>query len=222
MTWLLLIAAPLLLGLWAQRRVDSTVARYGEVQNGAGLAGYEVASRLLAANGLQSAVRIMSAVGASSDHYDPRERTIHLSEPVFQRRTVSAAAIAAHEVGHALQHAAASRWFRLRAAIWPVAGFAANMWFVGLLLGMLLGSVGLVWAAVALFAGVVLFQLVTLPVELDASRRAHRLLDELGIVAAAEAGGVRRVLRAAASTYVVAALASALLLLYAVGGLRRG
>jgi uncharacterized protein len=135
---------------------------------------------------------------------------------------VSAAAIAAHEVGHALQHAAASPWFRLRAAIWPVAGFASKMWFVALLLGMLLGSVGLVGAAVALFAGLVLFQLVTLPVELDASRRAHRLLDELGIVAAAEVSGVRRVLRAAASTYVVAALASALLLLYAVGGLRRG
>jgi len=221
-TWLLALAVPVALGLVARRRLHATLASYSAVENGVGLAGYEVASRLLAANDLQGRVRVMSAAGALGNHYDPREQTIHLSEPVFQQRSVAAAAIAAHEVGHALQHAAASRWFRLRAAAWPLAAFASNMWFVALLLGMLLGSVGLVAAAVVLFAGLVVFQLATLPVELDASRRAHRLLADAGLVAAGEVGDVRRVLRAAASTYVVAALSSALLFLYAVTGVRRG
>lgn len=221
--WLLFVAVPILLGLAAQRRVDTTFSRFSGVPNGAGLAGCDVAHRILSANGLEGHVHVMSSVGELTDHYDPRERVVHLSEPVFQERSVAAAAVAAHEVGHALQHASASRSFLLRSRLWPLASYASNTWFVLLLLGALLGALGLVGVALVLFGAVVVFQLVTLPVELDASRRARRQLAELELLPTpVEAAGADRVLRAAAFTYVAAALASALLLLYYLGVFRHG
>jgi Zn-dependent membrane protease YugP len=219
--YLLFLILPVLLGAAAQRHVHASFARYAAVPSGRGLAGHEVASRILQANGLAGEVGVMSAAGSLSDHYDPGERTVHLSESVFQERSVAAAAIAAHEAGHALQHAAAWRWFRVRSRLWPVAATASNAWFALLLLGAVLGATGLVTAAILLFACVVAFQLVTLPVELDASRRALAQLRALDLVDADETAGTRSVLRAAALTYVAAALASALLLLYYLGVFRR-
>lgn len=221
--YLLYVVAPILVGVAAQRRVQATFTRYAAIANHAGLTGREVAGRILAANGLDGEIHVMSASGALTDHYDPRNRTVHLSEPVFQGSSVSAAAVAAHEVGHALQHAGAWTPFRIRSTLWPLASFASNAWLALLLVGAILGAFGLVAGALALFAAVVAFQLVTLPVELDASRRAQRQLGELGLLEGPdEAAGARSVLRAAAFTYVVAALASALLLLYYAGIFRRG
>jgi Zn-dependent membrane protease YugP len=219
--YLLFLVLPIVLGAAAQRQVHATFARYGRIRSRSGLAGYEVAALILQANGLAGEVRVMSTTGSMTDHYDPRDRTLHLSEPVFQEPSVAAAAVAAHEVGHALQHSQAWRWFRVRDRLWPLAGIASNTWFALLVVGAVLGAAGLVGAAIALFACVVAFQLVTLPVELDASRRARAQLAALQLVDADEAAGASSVLRAAAFTYVAAALASALLLLYYLGVLRR-
>jgi hypothetical protein len=219
--YLLYIIGPLILGIVAQQRVHSTFAKYGRVATSAGLTGAQVAQRILAHNGLDG-VEIVAARGSLSDHYDPRKRTVNLSEPTFDVASVSAAAVAAHEVGHALQHAQGYAFLKFRSALWPVVTFASNTWFFVLLAGALLNMLGLVTVALALFCAVVLFQFVTLPVEFDASRRARKQLDELGLLTRGdEAEGAQKVLRAAALTYVAGALASLLVLLYYLGMMRR-
>ena len=133
---------------------------------------------------------------------------MHLSEPVYGGRAVASTAIAAHEVGHAIQHAKAYGPFRLRSAMWPAVAFASNAWLILLLIGAFSQLFGLVTFAVILYAVVVLFQIVTLPVEFDASRRAMAQLNDMGLVSRGEAQGARKVLTAAAMTYVAAALAA--------------
>jgi Zn-dependent membrane protease YugP len=219
--YLLYIIGPLVLGIVAQQLVQSTFAKYGRVATSSGLTGAQVAQRILSHNGLDG-VEIVAARGSLTDHYDPRKRTVNLSEPVFGGNSVSSAAVAAHEVGHAIQHAQGYAFLKFRSALWPVVTFASNTWFFVLLAGALLNMLGLVTVALALFAAVVLFQLVTLPVEFDASRRARKQLDELGLLTRGEeAAGAAKVLRAAALTYVAGALASLLVLLYYIGVFRR-
>ena len=133
---------------------------------------------------------------------------MHLSEPVYAGNAVASAAIAAHEVGHALQHAKGYSMFKLRSAMWPAVAFASNAWIFLLMIGAFMQLTGLMTLAVILFAVVVLFQLVTLPVEFDASRRAMSQLKDMGLVSASETAGAGKVLRAAAMTYVAAALAA--------------
>lgn len=213
MSFLLLLVVPLLAGLYAQHRVKSTFARNLQVPVANGLSGAEVARRVLDANGLHD-VPIEEVQGALSDHYDPRNRSVHLSSDVYRGRSVASTAVGAHEVGHAIQHARAYAFFRFRSALFPAVQFASNIWMLFLLGGFFLGVLGFVYLAVALYAIVVLFQLVTLPVEFDASRRAKRQLSDLGLVAANESQGVKSVLTAAAWTYVVGALAAIAALLY--------
>jgi hypothetical protein len=213
MTFLIAFIVPLAIGLWAQHRVKSTFARNLEVPVSHGMTGGEVARRILDANGLQS-VPIEETPGVLSDHYDPRSRSVHLSPEVYRGRSISSTAVGSHEVGHALQHAAAYSFFRVRSALFPAVQFVSNIWLLFLIGGFILNLVGFIYIAVALYSVAVLFQIVTLPVEFDASRRAKRQLGDMGIVATAEAGGVNSVLKAAAWTYVAGALAAIAMLLY--------
>ena len=206
---------PLILGLLAQNWLRTTVARYSQQPTTTHLTGAEIAERILAANGATD-VRVVPTNGALTDHYDPRTRTVALSEPVYGQRSVTAAAVAAHEVGHALQHQQAYAPLAFRTAMFPAVAFASNFWIVLLIGGFLLQQAGLVWLAIGLYAIAVLFHVVTLPVEFDASRRAGVQLRQLQLVSGTEAAGSRRVLTAAASTYVVGALAAISQLLFLV------
>lgn len=220
-TYLLFILPAVALGLYAQWTVKKTFARYTQVPASSGIAGAEVARRILDQHGLHR-VEVLETSGELSDHYDPRKQTVNLSPAVFEGTSVSATAVAAHEVGHALQHAEAWAPMRLRSAIAPAVGFASNAWFFLLFGGFVLGAVGLIKIAIVLYAAVVLFQIVTLPVEFNASSRAKAQIVALGLVGASgeEIDGTRRVLRTAALTYVAAALASLLTLLYYIGIVR--
>jgi hypothetical protein len=213
MAFLLFFVVPMAIGLWAQHRVRSTFTRNLEVPVAHGLSGAEVARRILDSNGLQE-VPIEETPGDLSDHYDPRSRSVHLSPSVYRGRSIASTAVAAHEVGHALQHASAYAFFRFRSALFPAVQFASNVWLLFLFGGFILNIIGFVFLGIALYAVAVLFQLVTLPVEFDASRRASRQLGDLGFVATTEAAGVRGTLTAAAWTYVAGALAAVAMLLY--------
>ena len=205
--YLVCLIGPMVLGFWAQHSVKSTFQRYSEVPEDTGMTGAEVARRVLDANGLQS-VPVNAVQGELSDHYDPRTRSVNLSEPVYGAATISSTAVAAHECGHAIQHAKAYFPMTVRSALWPVTAFASSTWMFLLIAGALLSSLNLVLVAIGLFAAVVLFQIVTLPVEFDASRRAAIQLKTLGIANPDESVGVRKVLTSAALTYVAGALAA--------------
>jgi Zn-dependent membrane protease YugP len=172
------------------------------------MSGADVARTILDRNGLTNVPVEQSPGGPLSDHYDPRKRAVYLSEPVYHGRSISAAAVGAHEVGHAIQHAKAYAPFRARSALWPVVAFASNTWIFLLMIGLFAQAFQLIGAAVVLYAIVVLFQFVTLPVEFDASRRALVQVRELGLVSQGESSGARKVLTAAAMTYVAGALAA--------------
>ena len=212
--YLLFLVPPLIIGFIVQRWLKKTVAANMQVAVANGLSGAEIARQILDRNGLQGVPVETSPGGPLSDHYDPRHKSVHLSEPVYAGRSVASTAIAAHEVGHAIQHAKAYAPFRARSALWPVVAFASNAWFILLMIGAFAQILGLVQFAIVLFAVVVLFQLVTLPVEFDASKRAKAQLQDLGLVASNEAGGVQATLNAAAWTYVAGALAAVAQLLY--------
>ena len=210
------------LGLWAQRRVMSTFRRWGEVSSSSGLTGAQVARMILDRNGLTD-VPVEEVAGELSDHYDPRKRSVHLSEPVYGSNSISAVSVAAHEVGHAIQHAKAYVPMQVRSAMWPVAAFGGSTWQFVFIGGVLLGAFGFISpeaarmaiiAGIGLFSFAVLFHMVTLPVEFDASRRAKVQIGELGIVPNTEMDGTKKVLNAAAMTYVVGALSSLMLLAY--------
>lgn len=178
-----------------------------------GLTGAQVARQILDRHGLMH-VPVEHVPGELTDHYDPRANAIRLSDLVHDERSVAATAIAAHEVGHALQHAKGYAPLKIRSGLLPLAIAGQQLWLIPLMLGFVFGMMGLVWIAIALYAGAVLFQVATLPVEFDASRRAGRELASMGMVSDVEASGVKRVLRAAALTYVVGAVASIATLLW--------
>jgi Zn-dependent membrane protease YugP len=211
--WILAFIVPMVIGFWAQHRVKSTFARNLEVPIANGMTGAEVARRVLDANGLHE-VPVEEVQGSLSDHYDPRNRSVHLSTDVYRGRSVASTAVGAHEVGHAIQHAKSYGFFRFRSALFPAVSFTSNIWMLFLLGGIFLGVFQLIYVAIALYSVAVLFQLVTLPVEFDASRRAKQQLKDLGLVASTESGGVASVLTAAAWTYVAGALAAVAVLLY--------
>jgi Zn-dependent membrane protease YugP len=221
----LILALPgLLLGLWAQMRVKGTFKKYSQVRTTRNLTGAEIARHLLDSQGLHD-VRVEETKGFLSDHYDPRSRVLRLSPDVYRVPSVAAAGVAAHEMGHALQHSAGYAPLQLRSAIVPVVQFGSSLAPMLILVGFLLRFTTLAWIGVILFAGAVVFALVTLPVEFDASRRAKALLTQGGIVSPEEASGVSAVLNAAGWTYVAAAIAAIGQLLYYVllltGGSRR-
>jgi Zn-dependent membrane protease YugP len=212
--YFLFLIPPLILGFYIQHRLKTTVNQQMQVAVASGMSGEQVARMILERNGLTEVPVEPSPGGPLSDHYDPRKRSVHLSEPVYGGHAVASAAIAAHEVGHALQHQAGYAFFKVRSAMWPAVAFASNAWFFLLLIGAFMGVLGLVQVAIVLFAVVVLFQLVTLPVEFDASRRALKQLSGLGLVTTGEQAGAKKVLSAAALTYVAAALAALTQLAY--------
>ena len=212
--YLAFMIPPLLIGLGVQAWLKRTFAKYSGVEVSSGLNGAQVAREILNRNGLEDVPVDVSPGGALSDHYDPRKKALFLSEPVYRPATVAAAAVAAHETGHALQDAGGYTPLRIRSAIYPAVAFASNAWIWLLLLGAVLGALNLVALALILYAVAVAFHIVTLPVEFNASRRAAGQLRELGLVSAGENEGVQKVLNAAALTYVAGALAALSLLLY--------
>ena len=205
---------PLLLGLGVQAWLKRTFSKYSDVSVSSGLSGAEVARQILDRNGLQEVPVETSPGGALSDHYDPRKKALFLSEPVYRPASVAAAAVAAHETGHALQDSRGYAPLKIRSAVYPAVAFASNAWIWLLILGAVLGALNLVAIALALYAVAVAFHIITLPVEFNASRRAAGQLRELGLVGPTESEGVKKVLTAAAFTYVAGALAALSLLLY--------
>jgi hypothetical protein len=214
MTYLFYLIVPLIIGLAVQGWLKRTFAVNSRKPVVSGKSGAEVAREILDRNGLQNVPVQPSKAGPLSDHYDPRARGVFLSEPVFAGRSVASTAVAAHEVGHAIQHAKSYVPMTIRSAIWPIAAFGSRSWFFILIAGMLFGAFGLIQLALVVFALVIAFQLITLPVEFNASRRALGQIRELGLVNDAEAVGARQTLTAAAMTYVAGALASIAQLLY--------
>jgi uncharacterized protein len=205
--YLAFVIPPLLIGLWAQHWVKSSFAKWSQVPAGA-VTGADVARRILSANGL-SAIPVSVTPGELSDHYDPRDKSVHLSQAVAQSNSVASIAVAAHEVGHAIQHARGNAFFQVRSALAGPVQIASQLWYLPLLGGIFLQQLGLIKIAIALYALVVLFHIVTLPVELDASRRAMGQLEQLGVTQDGTIhAGARNVLTAAAMTYVAGALAA--------------
>ena len=215
LTYIFLICTvvPLLFGLWAQMQVRRTFKRYSEVPTSNGLTGAQAAASVLSASGV-SGVSIRGVAGKLSDHYDPRSRTLNLSEDVGQAATVAALGVAAHEAGHAVQDARGYKPMRIRQTLVPAATIGSQLWIFPAFLGLIIGSLGLVNIGLVLFLAVVVFQLVTLPVEFDASRRALVALEGGGLLGATELDGARAVLRAAALTYIAALAASIGQLIY--------
>ncbi len=210
--YFIILAPGLALTLWATFKVKSTFARYHKMPAASGRSGRETAQLLLQRQGIR--IPVEEHPGSLSDHYDPAVRALRLSPEVYEGRTVGAIAVAAHEVGHAMQHHAGYRPLLFRQALARPAAFASSASWIVLLAGFLLGAFGLVQLGIVLFSLVVLFQIVTLPVELNASRRARELVWETGIIAPEERRGVSKVLTAAAMTYVAAALTGVLTLVY--------
>ena len=211
--WLFAIPG-LLIGIWAQIKLSHAYGKYSQVAVESGMSGAEAAREILDQAGLTN-VPVEEIPGRLSDHYDPAKRALFLSSDNFQGRTVAAVGVAAHESGHALQHQAAYGLFNFRMAIVPITQFA-NTAYVGIfLIGVFMGLLKIVLPIIiATFAVMTLFQLVTLPVEYDASRRAKEQLFRLGLVHESERTGVSKVLDAAALTYVAALVSSMLTLLY--------
>jgi Zn-dependent membrane protease YugP len=218
--WLICAGVPLLFGLWAQRQVSSTFSRYSQVRPRNGMTGADAGAAVLRASGLPG-VKIQPVPGRLSDHYDPRSRTLNLSEDVGGAATVAAVGVAAHEAGHALQDAQGYKPMRVRQTLVPAAQFGSSLWYLPVLIGLILNAGGLVTIGLALFSAVVLFQLVTLPVEFDASRRALVAIETQGLLAPDELDGARNVLRAAALTYVAGFIAALGQLLYFLAISRR-
>jgi Zn-dependent membrane protease YugP len=213
------IGIGMLLSLWAQFQVKGTFARYSKFTTRSGMTGAEVARSILSVNGIND-VRVEPVEGKLSDHYDPRTRTLRLSEPVYGSRSMAAFGVAAHEVGHAIQHAQGYAPLKFRSAWVPVANLGGGISMFVLIAAMFMGGAAtasghtLSMLGVALFSATTVFTLVTLPVEFDASRRALSILKERHYVTDEEYKGAKRVLNAAAMTYVAAFVTSLLTLLY--------
>ena len=208
MTYILLVLPCLIFSLWASSSVKSTFAKYSQRRSCRGITGAEAARRVLMANGV-SGVRIEQVAGSLTDHYDPKTNVIRLSQGVYDSSSVAAIGVAAHEAGHAVQYAHSYGPIHLRAAIIPITNFGSKLAMPLILLGLLFGaasdfSYGFVYAGIACFGLSLLFQLVTLPVEFNASRRAMNAISQTEMLTHEEQQGARKTLTAAAMTYVAA------------------
>ncbi|TCT25560.1 hypothetical protein EDD68_103115 [Melghiribacillus thermohalophilus] len=202
----------LVLPLWANMRVRNTYKKYSQIENSSMMTGAQVARKILDENGLYH-VKIEEVNGMLSDHYDPRSKVVRLSSQNYHGHSQAAAAVAAHEVGHAIQDAQEYAFLRFRHALVPVANLGSNMSFFLILAGMLLELANLFLVGIIFMAAAVLFQLVTLPVEFDASNRAMNQLVATGVIRSNEERETKKVLNAAALTYVAAAVVALLELL---------
>ncbi len=216
LNYLLYMIPGLLLSLWAQLKVKSAYARWSQVRNYLGITGMEAAQQLKSRVGLEN-VSVSRVPGTLTDHYDPRKDSLALSQSVADQPSVAAIAITAHELGHALQDKESYGPMRLRNAIVPMVSIGSNFGIILVMIGIALQFAGLAWAGVIMFSGTALFSLITLPVELDASKRARAMLSTHGLVAnEQEALGVKQVLDAAALTYIAGLATSIMQLLYYV------
>jgi hypothetical protein len=213
---MILVLPALAFAIWAQFKVRGTYEKFSRVPAANGLTGRQMAATIMSRNGV-SDVSIEAAPGVLSDHYDPRAKAVRLSEPIYAGNSISAIAVAAHEVGHVLQHHQGYALLQIRSAIAPVASFGSMLAFPLFFIGMLVGTKAfggvLMDLGILFFTGAVLFHMVTLPVEFDASKRALAQLTSTGAVMPDEVAGAKQVLDAAALTYVAAASMAALELL---------
>mgnify|MGYP001164614067 FL=1 len=207
--YLLLI---LIIPLWAQGKVRSAYSKYSKKPTSSQMTGAEVARKILDENGLYH-VNIEQTKGTLTDHYDPRSKVVRLSPDIYHGRSMASSAVAAHEVGHAIQDQEDYAFLRFRSALVPAANLGSNLAFVLIVIGLFLGSAGWFLLGILFFSAAVLFQLVTLPVEFDASNRAMTQLISTGIIRNEEERETKKVLDAAALTYVAAALVAVLELL---------
>ena len=220
MTYMLLVVLPgMVLSGGASWLVKRTFKKYESYGTQSGLTGAESARLMLERAGVTNC-KIEPIGGRMSDHYDPRDRTLRLSEPVYNARSISAIGVACHEAGHALQHAQGYKWLQMRSSMVPVTNIASKMSMPVLMVGMMMLSLApvlgqwVVLAGVALFAAAVIFSVITLPVEWDASARAKTAMVNAGFVNAEEASGANKVLNAAFLTYLASAIASIMTLIY--------
>ncbi len=210
-TYIIIVPA-ILLSIYAQSKIQSTYNRFQNVRSVKNYTGYEAAQRLLMKNGLSN-VTIELTRGRLTDHYDPRRKVLRLSNDIYHGTSIASIGVAAHEVGHAIQHAKGYLPLQIRNLLVPVASFGSKFSWIILFLGIFVGNETFITFGIYLFAGIVLFQIVTLPVEFNASSRAVYELSETGIILDDEQAPVKKVLNAAALTYVAAALMSVLQLL---------
>lgn len=219
---ILLLMIMLILPIIASINVKTTFNKYAKIPNSRGLTGAQVARKILDANGLYN-IRIEHISGNLSDHYDPRDGVVRLSDSTCNETSVAAVGVAAHECGHACQHAEEYTPIKIRSAIVPVTNLCSRLWYIVFIIGILVfeSFPSLVYIGIAMFSAVVLFQLVTLPVELDASNRALKTLESDSILDSNEIPHAKKVLTAAALTYVVALVTAIIQLLRLIASINR-
>ncbi len=210
--WMMMIPV-FILSMAASFKVKSTFNKYAKVSSRSGKTGAQVAGEILSRNGLSN-VSVTETTGFLTDHYDPIKRVVRLSPDVFNGNSISALGVAAHETGHAIQHAKSYGPLMLRNTFVPVASIGSGLSWIVMMAGFMLNMMNLITLGIILFSAVVFFQLITLPVEFNASGRAKEILSSYGIVSQAELAGVQKVLSAAALTYVAAAVSSIVTLIY--------
>ena len=213
--YLLIVGPGMLLAFWASYKVKSTFRKYSKVGISGGRSGADVAREMLQRAGVHD-VGVEPHQGWLSDHYHPGHKMVRLSHDVFYGRSIASVGVAAHETGHAIQHARGYFLMSIRQALVGPANMGSTFSYIAIIAGFLLQAANLIWVGILLFCGVVAFQLVTFPVEWNASSRAKKLLLEYGVVTQGESRGVRKVLNAAAMTYLAALITSILTLLYFV------
>lgn len=211
--YLLFLSPALLLTIWAQFKVKTTMGKFSKIPATSGYSGAELARAILNRNGLDD-VNVEMTQGWLSDHYDPRTKTLRLSPEIYHGRSLTSMGVAAHETGHAIQHGQNYGPLVVRQTIAPAAIFGSNIAMFLLMIGFIIQSMGMITIGIAAFAIAVLFTLITLPVEFNASKRALAILSQTGIVSGVEERGAKAVLDAAALTYVAAALTAIMQLLY--------
>lgn len=219
LSYLIFMLPALLLGIWAQAKVKGTFNKYSKVNNSRNMTGEQAARMILDQNGLRY-VRIERVNGNLTDHYDPQEEVIRLSSKVYGSTSISAIGVAAHEAGHAVQHAEEYGPIKLRNAILPVCNFGSSIGPIMIMIGCIFASskfgYDLIFWGIVLFSLVAVFQLITLPVEFDASSRALRVIRDSGMFAEEDVKGTKKVLSAAAMTYVAALITSVMQIIYYV------
>ncbi|MCU0847570.1 MAG: zinc metallopeptidase [Spirochaetes bacterium] len=210
--WMMMIPV-FILSAFSSLRVKTTFNKFSKLGSRSGMTGAETAALILKRNGL-SDVQVVETGGFLSDHYDPSKRVVRLSPDVFRNNSIAAIGVAAHETGHAVQHKTGYSPLVLRNMMVPIASIGSNFAWIIIIAGFVLGFLGLVKIGIVLFSAVVFFQIVTLPVEFNASSRAKEMLSSYGILSSTEMEGVKKVLSAAAMTYVAAAASAIMTLLY--------
>lgn len=209
---ILLVIIGFILVLMAQAKINSAYSKYRKIKNKSGLTGAEVARKILDANGL-SQIALYESSGNLTDHYDPSKKLIKLSSDIYHGSSIASVAVAAHECGHAIQDKDGYTFFKFRSALVPIVNLVSYLGYFGLIVSIFAGLTGYLKLSILILFATVLFQLVTLPVELDASKRAQNQLKELNLIIEDEENGVKKVLSAAAMTYVAGLISSILQLL---------